>query len=103
MSSATPPNTQPTQATFKDRLDEAAKEAGQPASVHDKSSSSSLMEKVAEYIPAASRTKNGQEQHEAPPSRELAGPPDRPEHDGHIAEFVRQQHRSKKLDGDSED
>ncbi|KAI0424799.1 hypothetical protein F5Y09DRAFT_323419 [Xylaria sp. FL1042] len=44
MSSAAPPNSQTTQATFKDRPDEAAKDARQPANAHEKSNSPSLME-----------------------------------------------------------
>ncbi|KAI0491200.1 hypothetical protein F4859DRAFT_460673 [Xylaria cf. heliscus] len=61
--------------------------------------------KVAEYVPAASKLlgiENNQGQHEKTPPKDLPGPPYRPEHDDHIAEFVREQHRSKKPDGSLE-
>ncbi|KAI1283680.1 hypothetical protein F5Y07DRAFT_159342 [Xylaria sp. FL0933] len=107
MSSTATPDTQSTQATFKGRLEEAAKEARGPANTHEKSSSPGLMGKVAEYVPAASKllgtgkTENNQEQQGNLPPKDPTGPPHRPEHDDHIAEFVREQYRSKKLDDES--
>ncbi|KAI1750123.1 hypothetical protein F4782DRAFT_263088 [Xylaria castorea] len=103
MSSATPSGNPSEQPTFKERLDEVAREARQPTSSGDKSNSPSLIEKVADYVPGASKLlgteKNNQEQHEKTPSEDPASPPFRPVHDDHIAEFVREQHRSKKPDG----
>jgi hypothetical protein len=63
---------------------------------------------VAEYVPAASKLlgtdKNyKQDQHQHQPSTDLLGPPNRPEHDHHIAEFVREQHRSKKFGASLDD
>ncbi|KAI0810465.1 hypothetical protein GGR55DRAFT_678427 [Xylaria sp. FL0064] len=104
MSSTAPPDTQFTEAKFKGRLEEAAKEARRPANTHEKSSSPGLMEKVTEYVPAASKlfgtgkAENNQVQQEDLPPKDPTGPPHRPEHDDHIAEFVREQYRSKKLD-----
>ncbi|KAI0552557.1 hypothetical protein F4679DRAFT_534556 [Xylaria curta] len=101
MSSETPLNNAPEQPTFKERLDEVAREARQPTGSHEKDPS--LLEKVADYIPGASKLlgteKNNQEQHEKTPPTDPASPPVRPDHDDHIAEFVREQHRSKKPDG----
>ncbi|KAI0197375.1 hypothetical protein EV127DRAFT_465967 [Xylaria flabelliformis] len=101
MSSTTPTNNAPEQpTTFKERLDEVAREARQPTK---ESNSPSLIEKVADYVPGASKLlgteKNNQEQPEKTPSKDPAIPPLRPDHDDHIAEFVREQHRSKKPDG----
>ncbi|TRX92988.1 hypothetical protein FHL15_006126 [Xylaria flabelliformis] len=103
MSSETPLNNSPEQpTTFKERLDQVAREARQPT--NGESNTPSLIEKVADYVPGASKLlgteKNNQEQHEKkPPSKDPAIPPLRPDHDDHIAEFVREQHRSKKPDG----
>ncbi|KAI8952702.1 hypothetical protein F4801DRAFT_540001 [Xylaria longipes] len=103
MSESTPSNNQPEQPTFKERLDEVAREARQPTSSRENSNSPSLIEKVAGYVPGASKIlgteKKSQEQHEKPPPNDVSSPPFRPDHDEHIAEFVREQHRSKKLDG----
>jgi len=35
---------------------------------------------------------------DASSQKDLSGPPNRPEHDEHIAEFVREQYHSKKVD-----
>ncbi|KAI0969780.1 hypothetical protein F4678DRAFT_438156 [Xylaria arbuscula] len=108
MSSETQPNSQPTQETFKDQLDKAAKEAHHPTSSHKESNSPSLVEKVAEYVPAASKLlgvdkdKNDQDQSQEVPPKDLTGPPHRPLHDDHIAEFIREQHRSKKPEENNE-
>ncbi|KAI0454528.1 hypothetical protein F5B21DRAFT_474972 [Xylaria acuta] len=103
MPSETPSNNQSEQPTYKERLDEAAREARQPTSSRKKGNSPSLIEKVADYVPVASKVlgteKNNQEQHEKTPPKDLSVPPYRPDHDDHIAEFVREQHRSKKPDG----
>lgn len=67
------------------------------------SDSPNLRDKVAEYVPAVSKLigpgKDDQAQREDTPQKDLSGPPNRPEHDEHIAEFVREQHRSKGPDG----
>ncbi|KAH8166046.1 hypothetical protein CIB48_g2221 [Xylaria polymorpha] len=103
MSSTTPSNDQSEQPTFKERLDEVARQSCQPASSRKKNNSPGVVEKVAEYVPAASgllgTEDNNQGQHEQTPPKGLSGPPHRPEHDDHIAEFVREQHRSKRPDG----
>ncbi|GAW12762.1 hypothetical protein ANO14919_021330 [Xylariales sp. No.14919] len=103
MSSVKPQVSQSAPKTFKDRLDEAARESRRPTNNRAESSSPSLIEKVAEYVPAASgllgANKNNQEKREEALPSDVPGPPNRPEHDDHIAEFVREQHRSKKPDG----
>ncbi|KAI0865655.1 hypothetical protein F4860DRAFT_459933 [Xylaria cubensis] len=101
MSSETPLNNAPEQpTTFKERLDEVAIEARHG---REESNTPSLIEKVADYVPGASKLlgteKNNQEQHEKTPPKDPAIPPVRPDHDDNIAEFVRQQHRSKNLTG----
>ncbi|GAP89066.1 hypothetical protein SAMD00023353_0902830 [Rosellinia necatrix] len=103
MSSEVPPNSKPEQTTFKDRLDQAAREARQ-ATGNGRSDTPGLMQKVAEHVPPVSKlsglVKGSQGQHENTAPKNLPGPPNRPEHDDQIAEFVREQHRSKRSDGD---
>lgn len=90
--------------SFKEKLDKAAIEARQPP--EDKPENQSfvapIIEKVTELIPQAKEylgdPKKDAEQAEkekTPPG----GPPERPTHDMHIEEFVRDQHRSKTADG----
>ncbi|KAI0201052.1 hypothetical protein F4808DRAFT_426410 [Astrocystis sublimbata] len=99
MSASSENPTEPT--TYKERLDQVAREARQPA--RDNNNSPSLVQKVADYIPVASKfmgTENkAQEKQGETSSEDTAAPPFRPVHDEHIAEFVREQHRSKKPDG----
>lgn len=55
---------------------------------------------VSQIIPAVKKVLGGgddeQQQHDSAPKTEKApsGPPDRPVHDDHIAEFLRDQHKS---------
>lgn len=57
--------------------------------------------KVTEYIPAASKILGGSKQteQETNKSEDVSGPPNRPDHDHKIEDFVRDQHRSKTEDG----
>ncbi|UNI18666.1 hypothetical protein JDV02_004920 [Purpureocillium takamizusanense] len=88
------------QASFKEQLDRiaiASREAD-----HE-SKPNPIIEKITEYIPAASAILGGgshQQPQEEKKSTEIPGPPDRPDHDHKIEEFVRDQHRSNKGDGD---
>jgi hypothetical protein len=53
---------------------------------------------VTEYVPAAAKILPGKQS----PSRDEVkpeGPPERPDHDDKIEEFVRDQHRSQGTDG----
>ncbi|KAI0525720.1 hypothetical protein F5B22DRAFT_357320 [Xylaria bambusicola] len=104
MPSKTPQGSHSAQPTFQDQLGAAAQAARQPSTGSLETSSPSLIEKVAEYVPGVANFvgtgKSNNEQ--AAPSRHLSGPPTRPHHDDHIADFVRDQHRSKKLDGNLE-
>jgi hypothetical protein len=57
---------------------------------------------VVEYVPAAApilgvQTEKDKEQHQQ--QSDVPGPPERPDHDPSIEEFVRDQHRSKGDDG----
>lgn len=52
--------------------------------------------KVTEYIPAAAKILGTDKTEEKTPAKDISGPPERPKHDGHIEEFVRDQHRSKR-------
>ncbi|KAI0533275.1 hypothetical protein GGR58DRAFT_487509 [Xylaria digitata] len=102
MSSVKPPDSQ-SAPMFKDRLDEAARESRQSTANREDGDSPSLIGKVAGYVPAASKflgaDKNNPEKREEARLEDLSGPPNRPEHDNHIAEFVREQPRSKRPDG----
>ncbi|OTA99200.1 hypothetical protein M426DRAFT_325344 [Hypoxylon sp. CI-4A] len=99
-SSAAPLDQSQEKASFKDKLDQAAENARQPDSKQE-THQPNLAEKVVEYIPAAAKIigTGNQQQSEPAPSQPVSGPPDRPHHDGHIEEFVRDQHRSKIPDG----
>ncbi|KAI0445459.1 hypothetical protein F4803DRAFT_507831 [Xylaria telfairii] len=100
MSSTKPSSNQSEQPTFKEQLDEVARESRQPANSRNNNNSSGVIEKVTEYVPVASSLLGTEKnKHEKTPPKDLSGPPYRPEHDDHIAEFVREQHRSKKPDG----
>ncbi|KZZ98321.1 hypothetical protein AAL_02839 [Moelleriella libera RCEF 2490] len=59
-----------------------------------------IVEKITEFIPAASKIlapKEPATKQEAPP---VPGPPERPAHDPQIEGFVREQHGSKQPGGD---
>ncbi|KAI1404511.1 hypothetical protein F4819DRAFT_107931 [Hypoxylon fuscum] len=87
--------------SYKDRLDKAAENARHPGD-DEGTRQPSLAEKVVQYIPVAAKvlgTENP-EQSKTTPSKHISGPPERPLHDQHIEEFVRDQHRSEKDDRD---
>ncbi|PVH78195.1 hypothetical protein DL98DRAFT_534057 [Cadophora sp. DSE1049] len=78
---------------LKDKLDEAA--AGGPPSKE-----SSYVEKVAAYIPginklqqSSSPSQGGEEE------KKPSGPPDRPDHDVQVEQFLRGQYHSRSGDG----
>ncbi|KAJ3566758.1 hypothetical protein NPX13_g7017 [Xylaria arbuscula] len=109
MASESSPDSQSTQPPYKDQLTAAARAARHPPSASpDNTSSPGLLEKVADYIPGAAKVlgtgteKNDQAQHEAALPKPTSSTPSRPEHDDHIAEFVRDQHRSKRVEGANE-
>lgn len=59
--------------------------------------------KVSHYVPAIGRMLgNEDEPPPAKPAAEVPGPPERPEHDPQIQEFVRAQHMSKNISEGSE-
>ena len=59
---------------------------------------------VSQIIPAVKKVL-GREEHGASPAPEepthagAGGPPNRPDHDTQIAEFIREQHKSKEITG----
>ncbi|KAL2256320.1 hypothetical protein VTK26DRAFT_1853 [Humicola hyalothermophila] len=87
---------------YKAKLDEAASRAKSPPT-EDQDSTTRFKDKVAQYAPAPISKMLGASQAEGPDpspppeSREIPGPPDRPIHDTQIAEFIKDQHRSKDL------
>lgn len=90
--------------SFKEKLDKAADEARQPPEDENDSLMKPIIEKVVEYIPAATSVlgdpkKEEEERQAAMIKPAPGGPPERPIHDHNIEEFVRDQHRSKGEDG----
>lgn len=78
--------------TYKEKLDQVAEEkrkAQQPQQ------SNPIVEKITEYVPAASKILGNSKQEPATTkSEDIPGPPERPHHDHKIEDFVRDQHRS---------
>ncbi|XXH00374.1 hypothetical protein Hte_006718 [Hypoxylon texense] len=85
--------------SFKDRLDRAAEDARHPSD-GERHHQPNLAEKVAKYIPPVAKWLEIKNPETRPPGSPdlVPGPPDRPRDDGHIEEFVRDQHKSKKAD-----
>ncbi|KFH46906.1 hypothetical protein ACRE_022490 [Hapsidospora chrysogenum ATCC 11550] len=94
--------TQP-QETFKQQLDRAAEDGRTGAD--SQHSSRPIVDKITEYVPGASKVLGGgwpipsETDTSHNKSGEVPGPPERPDHDPKIEEFVRDQHRSKADDG----
>ncbi|KID86889.1 hypothetical protein MGU_06018 [Metarhizium guizhouense ARSEF 977] len=85
------------QGNFKTQLDKAAvdqRERDQDPKPNP------IVEKIAEFIPAAGKVLAPKEKQPGEEQDEIPGPPDRPHHDDKIEEFVRDQHRSKMPGGD---
>jgi hypothetical protein len=59
---------------------------------------------VSQYVPAVGKILGGGHKTENEPEAapKIEGPPDRPDHDRQIEEFVRDQHRSKGVEGELE-
>ncbi|KAJ6438304.1 integral membrane [Purpureocillium lavendulum] len=89
------------QASFKEQLDRIAVASREGDA---ESKPNPIIEKITEYIPGASAILGGgsHQQQQSPEDKktEIPGPPNRPDHDDKIEEFVRDQHRSNKGDGD---
>ncbi|KAM7219961.1 hypothetical protein V8F06_004647 [Rhypophila decipiens] len=92
-------------ADFKAKLDEAARQASNPPKSEPESESQvpKIVKKVAQYIPepihskVLGRSSPQQQENNNPPPVPESVPPKRPEHDPHIEEFIRDQHRSTGL------
>ncbi|KAM5345037.1 hypothetical protein ACJ41O_010899 [Fusarium nematophilum] len=82
------------QETFKEQLDQAAQDTRDA----ETQKPNPIVEKITEYVPAAAKVLPGKQSpdHE---EQKPDGPPERPDHDDKIEEFVRDQHRSKGTDG----
>ena len=60
---------------------------------------------MSQYVPALGKMlgkEDTQEESTTAPQTSIPGPPERPDHDLQREEFVRDQHRSKKPDGQME-
>ncbi|KAH8664127.1 hypothetical protein BX600DRAFT_292491 [Xylariales sp. PMI_506] len=90
--------------SFKEQLDHKASAARDPK-YGKEDDQSGILGKVTKLMPAAAKIlgtgspSNGEES-AANPSGAVPGPPNRPEHDASIEEFVRDQYRSKKTQDD---
>ncbi|KAL6849304.1 hypothetical protein ACO1O0_008840 [Amphichorda felina] len=86
------------QEDFKEQLDRVAEERRSGA---DNQQTNPIVEKITEYVPAASKVLGGSKEFEphTSNSENTPGPPNRPDHDHKIEDFVRDQHRSKTKDG----
>ncbi|KAK3325867.1 hypothetical protein B0H66DRAFT_600004 [Apodospora peruviana] len=93
---------------YKVMLDEAATKGRHPHGTYEENTenqSTGIVDKVAQYMPESiskkilgQHEKPGEDQaSKAPTAVDESVPPKRPEHDEHIEEFVRDQHRSKEL------
>ncbi|KAH6840909.1 hypothetical protein B0I37DRAFT_226955 [Chaetomium sp. MPI-CAGE-AT-0009] len=84
---------------LKAKLDEAAdREKSHP----QEQQRCGIVDKVSQYVPTVGRMLGTQEQdpgREPSPAKNVSGPPNRPENDAQIEEFLRDQHRSKKIVG----
>ncbi|KAJ1328996.1 hypothetical protein MN608_05727 [Microdochium nivale] len=84
--------------SFKEQLDRAAFEAKNPDAGRPEPT---IIDKVTEYVPAVGKllgkTSSSDPNDSSSDSAAVAPdvPPRRPDHDEHIEEFVRDQHRSK--------
>jgi len=81
--------------TFKQQLDRVAVERrGSPQD--NQQQTNPIVEKITEYIPAAASLlgTNKQDEDKSTEQKEVPGPPERPDHDHKIEDFVRDQHRS---------
>ncbi|KJZ71885.1 hypothetical protein HIM_08730 [Hirsutella minnesotensis 3608] len=85
---------EPQEQCFKEQLDRAAIESRQGS--RERQKPNPIIDKITEYIPAAAKILGGpQQQQPAEAAPKPPGPPERPDHDHKIEDFVRDQHRSK--------
>ncbi|KAK4044774.1 hypothetical protein C8A01DRAFT_42393 [Parachaetomium inaequale] len=83
---------------YKAKLDEAADRVKSPP---QEEQSTGILDKVSQYVPTVGRMLGNQETDERAPSpaKNAPGPPDRPMNDTQIEEFIKDQHRSKRVVG----
>ncbi|KAK3296990.1 uncharacterized protein B0H64DRAFT_115206 [Chaetomium fimeti] len=89
----------PGRPDYKAKLDEAADQEKNPPQEQQQGG---LVNKVSQYVPTVGRMLGAQEQdpgREPSPAKNVPGPPNRPENDAQIEEFLRDQHSSKKIVG----
>ncbi|KAK5656296.1 hypothetical protein OQA88_4676 [Cercophora sp. LCS_1] len=86
-----------TDPDYKTQLDEAASRRRQPEAKPEKDTGAvdAMVENVSQYVPVVGKMLGKQSEPEQPREEKPApGPPNRPDHDTQIEEFVRDQHRS---------
>ncbi|RYP05712.1 hypothetical protein DL764_003637 [Monosporascus ibericus] len=97
MSAQAPKGNEQEKPTYKPQLDQAAREARSPGGERQPGlAQKSKTPSVTEHVPGVAKilgTGAQDKPEEKPPAPHL--PPKRPEHDPHIEEFVRDQHRSR--------
>ncbi|KAL7937179.1 hypothetical protein V8C35DRAFT_294973 [Trichoderma chlorosporum] len=89
------PAPEPAPPTFKEQLDKEAESRAHPEESEEHSVVKTVVDKISHMIPAVApiiggSNPDGTVENKEPP----AGPPNRPENDVQIEEFVREQHRS---------
>ncbi|KAH6626901.1 hypothetical protein B0J18DRAFT_464877 [Chaetomium sp. MPI-SDFR-AT-0129] len=92
---------------YKAQLDEIAeREKGiqqDQTQAQEPSGASGVINEVSQYVPAAVGKVLGSqdkpESNKSPPPKDVPGPPDRPANDTQIEEFLKDQHRSRKIVG----
>ena len=100
-------NTEQMNQDYKEKLDRAAHEARHPhrSDEQEKPDVHPIVEKVTEYVPPLGRAlgldKKSTSQEQTAPAKP-PGPPERPQHDTQVKEFLRDQHRSMPIDQDLE-
>ncbi|OAA36290.1 hypothetical protein NOR_07635 [Metarhizium rileyi] len=85
------------ESTFKPQLDRAAvdqREREQDSKLNP------IVEKITEFIPSAGKVLAPLEKPKPKELSEVPGPPERPQHDNKIEDFIRHQHRSTMPGGD---
>ncbi|KAL2126407.1 hypothetical protein VTI74DRAFT_969 [Chaetomium olivicolor] len=89
---------QPDGPNYKAKLDKAATRVKSPP---QEEQGTGIIDKVSQYVPAVGRMLGKQEEEPEPslPEKKPPGPPERPHHDTQIEEFIKDQHRSKKIVG----
>ncbi|KXX78077.1 hypothetical protein MMYC01_204212 [Madurella mycetomatis] len=86
---------------YKAKLDEIASKAKNPPAENE---GTGLVDKISQYVPAVGKVLGGEanEPESSAAKTDPSVPPQRPEHDTQIEEFLRDQHRSHEVVGANE-